>query len=65
VIIRKWRKRFSENGLVGLQDAPRSGKPATVGFTFKARVIKRATKKPKNGYPTLSQRRIAEEVKAR
>lgn len=62
VIIRKWRKRFSENGLEGLKDAPRSGKPATISATAKARVIKLATKKPKNGYTNLSQRRIAEEA---
>lgn len=62
VIIRKWRKRFSENGLEGLKDAPRSGKPSTISATAKARVIKLATKKPKNGYTNLSQRRIAEEA---
>lgn len=62
VIIRKWRKRFLESGMDGLQDAPRSGKPARISATAKARVIKLATRKPKNGYTNLSQRRIAEEA---
>src|SRR5665811_2465644 len=26
-----WRSRFAERGLAGLADAPRSGKPATIG----------------------------------
>ncbi|MTI87616.1 MAG: helix-turn-helix domain-containing protein, partial [Balneolaceae bacterium] len=29
-VIGKWRKRFASNGLEGLADAPRPGKPATL-----------------------------------
>jgi transposase len=62
VIINKWRKRFAAVGLKGLSDAPRSGKPAVLTAVQKARVIKLATSKPKKGYTSWSQRRIAKEA---
>jgi transposase len=62
VIINKWRSRFLERRMEGLTDAPRSGAPARLKATQKARVIKLATQKPKAGYTTWSQRRIAKET---
>lgn len=62
VIINKWRKRFLESRMDGLNDAPRSGAPTTLSAAKKARVIKIATQKPKGGYTNWSQRRIAKEV---
>ena len=62
VIINKWRKRFQEQRMNGLKDAPRSGKPVTYSAVQKARVIKLATEKPGQGYTHLSQRRIAEKA---
>ena len=62
VIINKWRKRFSEHSLDGLNDAPRSGKPPVFTAVQKARVIKLATEKPEQGYTRWSQRRIAKKV---
>lgn len=61
VAINKWRKRFSDKGMEGLVDAPRSGKPAVFTAAQKARVIKLATKNPPKGYTIWSQRRIAKE----
>lgn len=60
--VNKWRKRFMEQRLEGLKDAPRSGKPPVLSAAQKARVIQLATKKPKGGYSSWSQRRIAKEV---
>ena len=60
--ISKWRKRFLANGLSGLADAQRSGKPSIFTATQKAKVIKLATSKPKKGYSSWSQRRIASEA---
>jgi transposase len=37
--VSKWRKRFAEEGLAGLKDLPRSGKPATFGVAFRDRVL--------------------------
>lgn len=62
VIINKWRKRFLAQRLNGLKDAPRSGAPVIYSAAKKARVIKIATQKPKDGYTNWSQRRIAKEV---
>lgn len=60
--IAKWKKRFIELGLDGLQDAPRPGKPAKYTETDKARVIQKACSKPEGGYSNWSQRRIAKEL---
>ncbi|MBA3283488.1 MAG: IS630 family transposase [Nitrosopumilus sp.] len=62
VIINKWRKRFLQDRMNGLKDAPRSGKPAIYSAAQKARVIKLATEKAGQGYTHMSQRRIAEKA---
>ncbi len=62
VVVNKWRKRFLQHGIAGLKDSPRSGKPTVISAETKARVMKLATSKPKNGYTSWSQRRIADEV---
>jgi putative transposase len=62
MIIRKWRHRFETHGILGLKDAPRSGKPPLINAQVKAKVIKLATSKAKGGYTNWSQRRIAKEV---
>jgi len=35
----QWRQRFSASGLAGLQDAPRSGKPAKYGIELPGRIL--------------------------
>ena len=60
VIINKWRNRFSEKGMDGLRDLPRSGKPPVITPAQKAQVINLATSKPGKGYTNWSERRIAE-----
>lgn len=62
MVVNKWRKRFVAQGMEGLKDAPRSGKPPVLSAAQKAKVIQLATRKPKGGYSSWSQRRIAEEV---
>jgi transposase len=37
--ISKWRARFSQQGMRGLRDRPRSGKPARYGTPFRDRVL--------------------------
>ena len=37
--VSKWRKRFGQQGLTGLRDEPRSGKPPTYDAAFRDRVL--------------------------
>lgn len=60
--IAKWKKRFSDSGLDGLKDSPRSGKPRLYNEVDRARVIQKACEDPKGGYSSWSQRRIAKEL---
>ncbi len=59
--IAKWKKRYLELGLDGLNDAPRPGKAAIYTEEDKARVVQKACSKPEGGYSNWSQRRIAKE----
>lgn len=45
-VVRKWFKRFREQGLAGLQDAPRSGAPSRYTAENKALVIATACTRP-------------------
>lgn len=60
--VNKWRKRFTLLRMEGLTDAARSGKPPIYTAAQKAKVVQLATRKPKGGYTSWSQRRIAKEV---
>ncbi len=44
--VRKWFKRFEQDGLAGLQDAPRSGAPSRYTAENKARVLQAARTRP-------------------
>jgi transposase len=44
-----WRQRFSERGIAGLKDRPRSGKPARYGAEFRNRVLKLLEEPPPRG----------------
>lgn len=45
-MVRKWFKRFSTQGLVGLNDAPRSGAPSRYTAENKAQVVATARTRP-------------------
>jgi len=58
-VIIKWRNRFEANGITGLFDAARSGKPATYDEKWKVAVLKKLEEKPPNNQarwdgPTLA-----------
>jgi len=61
-VVNKWRQRFRQYGLQGLNDAARSGKPCVITAKQKAMVIQKACEKPSGGYTNWSQERIAREV---
>jgi transposase len=44
--VRKWWKRFEQQGLAGLEDAPRSGAPSRYTPENKARVLEAALTRP-------------------
>jgi len=48
--VSKWRTRFGREGLGGLMDAPRSGKPATYSETAERRVLAELDESPPPGY---------------
>lgn len=60
--VNKWRQRFKSSGIVGLKDAPRSGKRPVITQEQKLLVIQKACSKPEGGYTNWSQSRIAKEV---
>lgn len=61
-VVNKWRQRFRKQGIAGLKDAPRSGKPKVISPQQQAMVIEKACTKPGGGYTNWSQQRIAQEV---
>jgi len=47
-----WVERFNEESVAGLEDKPRSGKPANLSEEDRSRVIDPALQKPRPlGYP--------------
>jgi transposase len=59
-VVIKWRNRFIEKGIAGLNDAQRSGKPVTYGEEWKQMVLTKLDEKPPHGLvrwdgPTLAK----------
>src|SRR6267154_527174 len=46
-MVRKWLKRFREQGLAGLEEAPRSGRPATYQPEVVSEIIQTALSNPR------------------
>jgi len=55
----KWRKRFIEQGLEGLNDARGRGRKAEISLEKQTKVVSLACSKPDNGKTRRSQREIA------
>ncbi|HET6177784.1 MAG TPA: IS630 family transposase [Candidatus Sulfotelmatobacter sp.] len=62
VTVSKWRRGFVREGLEGLQDAPRSGRPVQHGAEIIQRVQRRACQQPKH-YSRWSVRTLAQDLK--
>ena len=60
--VSKWRTRFVKAGLAGLQDAPRSGKPATYDQNTERRILKVLEEPPPTGYATWTGSLIAAQL---
>ena len=58
--VMRWKGRFIEKGLSGLEDQPRSGRPTHLDLRFKKAVLKKLEQEPPEGFgqwdgPLLSQ----------
>lgn len=63
--VSKWRRRFAEKGLTGLEDAPRSGKPRTYGPDLRQRVLAMLETPPPKGQSTWDGLSLAKAVGAK
>jgi transposase len=57
-----WRQRYFELGLEGLQDKPRSGRPAIYDDAFRNRVLERLSDTPPKGLATWDGPELAKEL---
>jgi len=62
VTVGKWRRSFAQQGLQGLEDAPRSGRPVMHGPEIVQRVQTRVCEQPEH-YSRWSVRTLAEDLK--
>ncbi len=60
--ISKWRGRFAHNGLSGLSDAPRSGKPRHYAAEDERRVLAALDTPPPSGYARWDGTLLAREL---
>ncbi len=59
-----WRQRYVENGLAGLQDQPRSGRPPKYGETFRNDLLKVLSQPPPTGLAMWDGPAVAEELES-
>ncbi len=59
-----WRQRYLEYGIEGLQDKPRSGRPAIYGDAFRNKVLERLGDPPPKGLATWDGPELAKELNA-
>ncbi len=62
VTVSKWRRRFVRQGLAGLEDAPRSGKPAKYDQMTVKRVLALLDEDPPAGYGRWNGRLLAQSL---
>lgn len=62
--VSKWRRRFAQNGVSGLRDRARSGKPATYDSAFRDRVLALLEQSPPAGVGHWDGRTVAEALGA-
>jgi transposase len=61
-VVSKWRVRFAKDGLAGLADAPRSGKPRTYGEAADRRILARLDRPPPGGFARWTAPLIARDL---
>lgn len=64
VTVGMWRQRFAKQGLAGLRDAPRLGKPVKYSVEFKRRLLKQLEEKPPKGFAQWDGGLLAKKLNA-
>jgi transposase len=62
--VSKWRKRFAQQGLDGLRDRPRPGKPPVYGSAFRDRLLALLEQPPPTGMSHWDGPSVAEKLEA-
>jgi transposase len=62
VQVSRLRRRFAEEGLAGLEDRPRSGRPPSISERTRAKIVALTLKNPGQGRTHWSTRELASEV---
>jgi transposase len=62
VQVSRLRQRFSEEGLAGLAEKPRSGRPPTISARKRAEIVAKTLKAPGHGLTHWSTRELANDV---
>lgn len=60
--VRAWRKRYQAEGIAGLSDKPRAGRPVKIDGQQRAQITALACSKAPTGYSEWSLRLLAEKV---
>lgn len=60
--VREWRKRYQAQGIAGLQDQPRCGRPIEISGQQRAQITALACSEAPAGYSRWSLRLLAEKV---
>jgi transposase len=60
LLVGRWRSRFAQEGIAGLSDQPRSGRPRTIDQATVQRVIAKTLEPPPGGESHWSVRRLAQ-----
>jgi transposase len=60
--VSKWKSRFEQSGMAGLQGQHKGSQPRTVTSAVQARILRRAQQKPSDGSTHWSCRKLAEKL---
>jgi len=60
VTVSKWRTRFAREGMAGLLDAPRPGKPVTYTLETEGRILRKLDDPPPSGHQTWTGALLAQ-----
>lgn len=60
--VNRWKGRFIEHGLRGIEDQPRSGRPTHIDLEFKKAVIQKLEQDPPEGFGQWDGRLLSQEL---
>lgn len=60
--VRAWKKRFEQEGMEGLHDKPRSGRPVEIDGEQRAKITALACSEPPEGYGAWTLRMLADKI---